>query len=84
VLLLACGLVPAGCRTTPANCLATHNPAKRENAITAYEAQDLTNAPARFASGGHGRSGPAFETGRPAMKRDNPFGVTAMIDTVRT
>lgn len=44
--LLACGLVLASCRSTPPNSLATHNPAKWESAITAYEAQDLTNAPA--------------------------------------
>lgn len=36
----------AGCRTTPANSLATHNSSKWANAICEYEAQDKTNQPA--------------------------------------
>jgi len=35
----------AGCQSIPPNSLATHNPAKWEIAIAAYEAQDATNAP---------------------------------------
>ncbi len=40
--LLLCG----GCQAAPRNSLATHNSAKWEDAICAYEAQDKTNAPA--------------------------------------
>lgn len=43
LLLLAAALALTGCRTTPRNSLATHNPAKWEGAVAAYEAQDLTN-----------------------------------------
>jgi lysophospholipase L1-like esterase len=42
--LLVLGL--AGCRTPGANSLATHNSAKWETAIVAFEAQDVTNRPA--------------------------------------
>jgi lysophospholipase L1-like esterase len=45
LLLLAAVLWGAGCATAPPNSLATHNPAKWENAIAAYEAQDRTNPP---------------------------------------
>ncbi len=46
-LLLVLGLAATGCRTAPPppNSLATHNSAKWENAIAAYEASDRTNPP---------------------------------------
>ena len=42
---IAVALLP-GCQTAPRNSLATHNSAKWEDAIAAYEAQDETNRPA--------------------------------------
>lgn len=44
-LALASALL-TGCSTTPRNSLAAHNSARWESAITDYEAQDRTNAPA--------------------------------------
>src|SRR3982750_111695 len=35
----------AGCKTVPANSLATHDSRRWEKEISAYEAQDRTNAP---------------------------------------
>ncbi len=46
LLVFASLLLVTGCATTPPNSLATHDPAKWERDIAAYEAQDRTNAPA--------------------------------------
>lgn len=44
LLLLACWLA-AGCRSTPENSLATHDPSQWEKDIAAFEARDRTQAP---------------------------------------
>jgi lysophospholipase L1-like esterase len=45
-LACAAALFVVGCQSAPRSSLATHNSAKWEQAILAYEAQDKTNAPA--------------------------------------